>query len=101
MAAENGLTECLRILLEYVNITNDLQNIIIFIVSISGDADPTINDSFKMLPLHNAVENNHKDCVKCILNHRKGLSGLKLAASLADKNGRADIAHIIRESMQR
>ncbi len=54
-----------------------------------------------MLPLHNAVENNHKDCVKCILNHRKGLSGLKLAASLADKNGRADIAHIIRESMQR
>ena len=54
-----------------------------------------------MMPLHYAVENNHKDCVKCILNHEKGLSGLTLGVSLAEKNGRGDIAHIIRESMNK
>ena len=70
-------------------------------VSCSGDADPCIEDSFKMLPLHNAVESNNKDCVRCILNYKRGLSGLKLAVSLAEKNGRGDIAHVVRESMQR
>ena len=64
-------------------------------------ADPTIEDSLKMLPIHYAVENNHKECLRCILAHSKGLCGLKLAASLAEKNGRGDIAHTVRECMHR
>lgn len=63
------------------------------------DADPTIEDCNGLRPLHFAVDNNHKDCVRCILSHPKGLNGLKLAVSLAEKNGRGDIAHVIREAM--
>ena len=64
-------------------------------------ANPSIEDSMKWLPLHHATDNNHKECVRIILSHQKGLTGLKLAQSLAGKNARADITQCICDAMSR
>jgi ankyrin repeat protein len=82
IAAENGYTECLRILLDC-------------------GCNPTIEDYSRMLPIHHAVSGGHKDCVKLIVSQRNGLTGLKLATSLAFSIERTDILNILNEAMSR
>lgn len=65
----------------------------------SSDAHPAIEDNQRMLPLHHAVIGNHKECIRLLVSHPKGLTGLKLALSLAMSNSRADIVSILKEAM--
>ena len=67
----------------------------------SSGADPALEDSQKWLAIHYASDGGHKESVKAILSHPKGLTGLKLALSFAEANGRADIVSIIKSAIER
>lgn len=71
-----------------------------FSLSSSG-AHPAIEDHQSWLPIHYAAAGGHKECVRVLVSHSKGLTGLQLASRLAEANGRTDIVKIVNDAMQK
>ena len=66
-------------------------------------AHPSLPDCEGYKPLHYACDGEHVDCVRAILSHHGilGLSGLKLALSLANDRGNNDIITLLQDAMNR
>lgn len=69
----------------------------------SAHSHPSLPDSASYLPLHYACDGEHVECVRAILSIQGilGLSGLRLALSLANDRGNTDIIALLQEAMVR
>ena len=123
LAATNGFTDCLKILLEWVSpppppplpshpppppLPSHPPHpppppLCYLFFPPSAGAHPAIEDSQRWLPLHYACVGGHLECVKAIVSHPqgRGLTGLNLAMSLAKDRGRMDIVNILKEALKK
>ena len=70
----------------------------------SANAHPSIHDFNAWLPLHNACDNGHVECVRLITScpsHHLGLCGLQPALDLAEGGGYGEIVAILRDAYDR